>query len=76
MTATEYLRQLHETRSQRLKELVHTFDSTQEAAREIGCYSASYLSRLIAGKDPFNENVARKIEDSFGLAFGALDIVK
>lgn len=73
MTATEYLHHVHETRRKRLQSLVGTFASMREAAREIGCYSQSYLSRLCCGKQAFNEDIARKIEGNFGLEFGALD---
>lgn len=73
MTAAEYLHHVHETRRQRLQSLVGTFTSMREAAKEIGCYSASYLSRLCRAEEPFNERVARTIEGSFGLEFGALD---
>lgn len=73
MTAAEYLQTLHQTRSKRLQELCATFGSMREAAREIGCYTPSYLTRLCRGIDPFNERIARNIESSFGLEFGALD---
>lgn len=73
MTAAEYLHQVHETRRKHLQSLVDTFTSMREAANEIGCYSASYLSRLCTGKQAFNEDIARRIEDGFGLEFGALD---
>ncbi|MFC4518596.1 helix-turn-helix domain-containing protein [Cupriavidus pinatubonensis] len=73
MTAAEYLHQIHETRRRRLQSLVDTFQSMREAAQEIGCYSASHLSRLCSGKQAFNEEIARRIEDGFGLEFGALD---
>lgn len=73
MTAAEYLHRVHETRRRRLQSLVDTFGSMREAAQEIGCYSPSYISRLCCGKQAFNEDIARNIEGSFGLEFGALD---
>lgn len=72
MTAQEYIETMHRIRSARLRDLMETFGNQYTAAEEIGL-SQSYLSRLCQGKEKFGEVVARKIEDNFGLEYGALD---
>lgn len=72
MNATEYLTSLETTRRARLRSLVETFSSKEEAAIEIGI-PRTFISKLLIGDRPFTEKTARIIEDNFGLEFGSLD---
>lgn len=72
MTAEEYLEATYRCRRKNLRNLVETFETHTEAAKEIGI-SRFRISNLLTKDIAFPEKTARRIEELFGLEMGSLD---
>lgn len=72
MTAGEYMEMLQNRRRYHLRRLVAGAESQGDLAKRAGMHQEQ-VSKILAGRMPFTEFRARKVEQFLGLAFGLLD---
>jgi len=70
IAASDYMRGLYEIRRENLRRIAADHGGIVATAALLKI-SQSRVSQLVGR--PFGENVARRIEESLGLAFGSLD---